>query len=256
MIGGIRLYLQKAKNLLIGYVNIIVEGYYIEKFINTCKKNDIFLLDMKRKNSTLINANVPAKDFKIVANLAKKNKCKIKIKKKMGVPFILHKYRKRKFFVISLIGMLVALIVLSKFIWNIEITGNNNIETSEIMEIIKEEGLEVGKLKNKINPKDIVETIRLKRPDVSWVGIRISGTNVNIEIVEADVAPHIIKGDEYCDIVANSDALVEKISSQNGTILVNEVKMNKINAPTTAGGSTYGNGANGQILKSNGTNVY
>ena len=35
-----------------------------------------------------------------------------------------------------------------------------------------------------------------------------------------------------------------------------KVKTNKIEAPTSSGGSTYGAGSNGQVLKSNGTNVY
>ena len=34
------------------------------------------------------------------------------------------------------------------------------------------------------------------------------------------------------------------------------LKLNKISAPTSNGGTTYGNGTNGQILKSNGTTVY
>lgn len=34
------------------------------------------------------------------------------------------------------------------------------------------------------------------------------------------------------------------------------VKLNKILAPTSSGGSTYGAGTSGQTLRSNGTNVY
>ena len=34
------------------------------------------------------------------------------------------------------------------------------------------------------------------------------------------------------------------------------LKFNTVNAPTASGGSTYGAGSNGQILKSNGTTVY
>lgn len=33
-------------------------------------------------------------------------------------------------------------------------------------------------------------------------------------------------------------------------------KLNKVSAPTASGGSTYGTGSNGQVLKSNGTTVY
>ena len=34
------------------------------------------------------------------------------------------------------------------------------------------------------------------------------------------------------------------------------LKINTINLPTTSGGTIYGAGSNGQILKSNGTTVY
>lgn len=216
------MYLQKIQNIVIGYVNIVVEGYYIEKFINICRKKDIYLLNLKREKSTLIKADIPVKDFREVAKLAKENKCRIKIKQKKGLPFVLNRYRKRKIFVISLFLVFVALISLSKFIWNIEIIGNTNIATSDILEIVKEEGLDIGKLKSKIDAKDIVETIRLKRADISWVGIKISGTNAIIEIVEADAAPQVIDKNEYCNIVSTKDAMIVSANAQNGTLQVKE----------------------------------
>ena len=36
----------------------------------------------------------------------------------------------------------------------------------------------------------------------------------------------------------------------------NSIKTNKVLAPTASGGTTYGAGSSGQVLKSNGTNVY
>ena len=216
------MYLKKVHTIINGYVYVVIEGFYIEKVINSCQKNNINLLNMKRANSTLIYADIPVKEFKNIARIVKKNKCKIKIKQKKGLPFLLNKYKKRKVFVIALILVLVALISLSKFVWNIEIVGNNTIASNEIMDIIKQEGLEIGKLKSKINPNDIVEKIRLKRADISWVGIKISGTNVRIEVVESDLAPKVIDKNEYCNIVATKDAMIEKIYAQNGTLQVKE----------------------------------
>lgn len=216
------MYLQKIQSTITGYVNIVVEGYYIEKFINICRNKGIYLENLKREKTTIINANIPVKDFKIVAKIAKSNKCKIKIKEKKGLPFFLNKYRKRKIFVISLLVMLLSLIALSKFIWNIEITGNVNISNGEILEIVKSEGLEIGKIKSKIDAKKIVEKIRLERADVSWVGIKISGTNAIIEIVESDKAPEVIDKDDYCNIIAKKDAMIVSANAQNGTLQVKE----------------------------------
>ena len=70
--------------------------------------------------------------------------------------------------------------------------------------------------------KKIVEKIRLNRSDISWVGIKISGTNAVIEIVEADKAPNVINKDDYCNIVANKDAMIVSANAQNGTLQVKE----------------------------------
>ena len=45
-------------------------------------------------------------------------------------------------------------------------------------------------------------------------------------------------------------------SFTNGVSVGGELKFNKISAPTASGGTTYGNGTSGQVLKSNGTTVY
>ena len=186
------------------------------------KESGIYLENLKREKSTIIKASVPVKEFKNVAKIAKESKCKIKIKGKKGLPFILNRYRKRKIFAISLLLVLVSLVVLSGFIWNIEITGNETISSEEILNIVKGEGLETGKLKRKIDSKKIVEKIRLNRSDISWVGIKISGTNAVIEIVEADKAPNVINKDDYCNIVANKDAMIVSANAQNGTLQVKE----------------------------------
>lgn len=78
------MYLQRIQSTITGYVSIKVEGYYIEKFINICRNNGIYLEGLKREKSTIIEANIPVKEFKRVAKIAKSNKCKIKIGEKKG----------------------------------------------------------------------------------------------------------------------------------------------------------------------------
>ena len=81
---------------LIGYVNIKIEGYFVEKFINKCINNKIFFWNIKREKSTIIYTNVGINEFKKIRKIAKETKCKIEILNKKGLPFILHRYKKRK----------------------------------------------------------------------------------------------------------------------------------------------------------------
>ena len=205
-----------------GYVDIVVEGYYIERFINICNSRQIFLWNIRKDNSITLYASIEAKRFKDLKDICKRTKCKVKKKNKKGFPFTVKKYKKRKVFLILLLIIILAIIALSRFIWNIEVEGNVDISKEEIMQLAEEYGLAIGMAKGKIDTKEIINNIRLERDDISWVGIDIKGTNAIIKIVEADEKPEIVNEDEYCNIVADKDAIITKVSAQNGTPLVKE----------------------------------
>ena len=207
---------------IFGYVNISVEGYFIERFINICISKNILLWNMKRKKSSFLYTNIGMKDFRKMKEIAKITKCRVKIQRKRGLPFLLNKYKKRKIFAISLAVILLLIFGTSNFVWNIEIVGNNTIETSEIMKDVNENGLKTGMIKQKINTKEVINNIRLKRNDIAWIGVNIKGTNAIVSIVEADKKPEIIDENEYCNIVTRKDGIITKINVQNGTALVKE----------------------------------
>lgn len=229
------MYIQILKNYLLGYVRITIEGYFIERLMNLCSNKCIFLWNSKRKKTTLLEVNVSIKDFRQIVKLAKQSKCKVSIKQKKGLPFIFNRYRKRKIFFFSLILIIVTIISLSNFIWNIEIVGNEKINKEEIVQTLKKEGLEIGKLKNKVDTKEIINKVRLDRNDLAWIGIDIRGTNAIVKIVEADKKPDIIKEDEYCNIVATKAGIIEKVNAINGTPLVKKGDVIKEGTPVIGG---------------------
>ena len=90
------------------------------------------------------------------------------------------------------------------------------------MKDLNENGLKTGMIKQKINTKEVINNIRLKRNDIAWIGVNIKGTNAIVSIVEADKKPEIIDEKEYCNIVTRKDGIITKINVQNGTALVKE----------------------------------
>ena len=211
------MFLKILFSYLLGYLKISVEGYYIERFINICKTNNITIWNLKRKENIELELNVRISEFKKICKVAKQTRCKVKIKRKKGFPFLLHKYKKRKVFVLFLLIMIMLITLSSNFVWNVEIKEENGQQLENIEEDIKKAGLETGKLKNNINMKEIINKIRLERKDIAWVGIELKGTNAIVKIVKADEKPEIVAQDEYCNIVSNKSGIITKISAQNGT---------------------------------------
>ncbi len=216
------MYFKILLNIILGYVTVEVEGYFIERFINLCNSQKIFLWNLKRTHSTRIIINIGLKDFKKLKPIAKKTKCRVKMQKKKGIPFLLHRYQKRKLFFIFFLIIGLTTIALSNFVWNIEITGNENISSEEIQKLLDENDFKIGKCKIGLKTKDLIQKIRLERSDIAWIGIEIKGTNATVKIVEADLKPDIIAEDEYCNLIATKDGMITKVTAQNGTPLVKE----------------------------------
>lgn len=214
------MFLKILLNYITGYVNIKVESYFLERFINICISRKILLWNIKRNKDNILYANISIRDYKKLRQIAKKTKSVINIERKKGLPFIIHKYRKRKIFFILLIIVFIGLIVTSNFIWNIEVKGNVDIDKEEIIEELNKQGLKIGSNKNNIDTNYIINKIRLNRDDIAWIGISMRGTNAIVEIRETDKTPKVIDEKEYCNIISDKTAMITKINVQNGTAVV------------------------------------
>lgn len=207
-------------NYIIGYIRISIEGYYIERFINICGNEKITIWNLKRNKNVKLELNTGIKDLKKVAKIAKQTKCKMKIIKKKGLPFLFNRYRKRKLFFVFLLVIIIGLGISSNFVWNIQIVEEDKESIENLYQDVVESGLEIGKMKSKINTKDIINKVRLKRNDIAWMGIELKGTNAIVKVVKATAKPEIVDDNEYCNIVSDKQGIITKINAQNGTIAV------------------------------------
>lgn len=205
---------------IVGYLNIEVEGVFVERFINICKSKGFFLWNIKMEKGVLLYANIGLKDYKNIRTIARKTRTRIRIKKKCGLPFILNRYKKRRIFAAILVMATIFIGAMSNFIWNIEVSGYENISKQDVLKALEAEGLKTGTYKGKLNTTEIINGIRLKRNDIAWIGITIKGTNAKVEIKETTEAPQIIDADEYCNIIAQKEGMITKINAQNGTAAV------------------------------------
>lgn len=100
--------------------------------------------------------------------------------------------------------------------------GNEKITNEEIMDLLEENDIKIGVLKNKINKESLINKIRLERDDISWIGMELKGTNLKISISEADIAPEVEDPNQINNIIADRDGEIAKLIVQSGTARVSE----------------------------------
>lgn len=212
----------KVKNLG-GIVTVEIQGFFTERFINLCKINNIKIWDIRNVVNGIIRFKMNISEFKKLKNVAKKTKCKVKIKEKKGVYFTLFKYRKRKFFAYLFCLIILISILSTCFIWNINITGNTSVNNDIIMQRLKDSGIYNGKFKIGIDKNDVLKHIRSICPEFSWVGMEINGSNVQVKFVEKKVLQDKDKqNNAFGDIISEKNGIITKIIPENGTATLRE----------------------------------
>ena len=101
-----------------------------------------------------------AKDYKKLKTIAKKSHTLPWIDKKIGLPFTLHKYRKRKAFVLGLFIFALIIYMLSLNIWNISVNGGRTYTKETILQFLETQDVYVGKKIKDIDCRAIEENIR------------------------------------------------------------------------------------------------
>ncbi|KNY25744.1 sporulation protein YqfD [Pseudobacteroides cellulosolvens] len=210
----------KLWNYFRGYVIITIEGYFLEKFINICIHREIFLWDIKRHGSRKMTLKISINGFKMLRPIALKTKCRVRIAKRVGLPFVKNRYKKRKTFLIGAVACIVLFYIMTSFIWSIEISGNKKINSDFIMEKLSESGVKQGTLKYKVDTKKVVSDLMLKIDKLGWVGVSVKGTKLKVQIDERIMPPVLIEKDKPCDIVAKKDGIIKSVISKTGFDLV------------------------------------
>lgn len=210
------LLLLRLWNYIRGYVIILVEGYFLEKFMNICTHRQILLWDIKRQKNCILILKVSIKGFKLLRPVARKTKCRVRIVKKKGLPFLFNRYRKRKTFFAGAVLFVLLVYFMTSFIWSVEITGNEELETKYIEGVLSGFGVKPGVLKYSIDTKKAVSDMMLGLEELSWISIDVKGTKVKVQLRERIIPPELVPKDKPCDIIAAKDGFINQIIVRDG----------------------------------------
>jgi len=214
------MFILKLWNYIRGYVIILIEGYFPEKFINICISRGIFLWDITREKNCIMKMKVGIDAFRKIRRIARKTGCRVRILSKKGLPFVSHKYRKRKTFIVGCLVFILMVCTLSSFIWSIQIKGNKLIPTERLLEKLNAIGLKAGKCRYYINKEEIYNQMMIDIKELAWMSIDLSGTKAIVEVSERAMPPKIVEKNVPCNITADKDGIIKSIFVKAGTPLV------------------------------------
>lgn len=214
------MFLRNTYNYTMGYVEVQVEGYFVERFINLCMNRNIEIWDIKRKHDGIIEFKIRNCDMNKINKIAEVTRSNISIVNEVGIPHLAKKYKKRRIFFIVFFCAILGIYLLSLRIWKIEIVGDFSIPINEIREELIQEDFKIGVAKKNLDFDKIKRNIYIRRNDILWMGFEIKGTKAIVEVTERKL-PNVDELDGVpCNIVSDKDGVVEKILVRVGNKMV------------------------------------
>lgn len=220
--------IEKFLRFLRGYVQILVSGTQLERFLNLCKSRRISLERISCQDASQLTAFLSIKDFFQLRPIRNKSKVHIRVLKKRGLPFFFYKNKKRKAFFLGIVLSLFVMAMLSSRIWNIHIEGNRRNTTPEILKFLEKEGITHGMAKSTIDCEKIVSLVRQKYQDIAWASAKIQGTRLILTVQEGILAELKEDVETPCNLTADKEGTIVEMITRQGIPLVHPGDVCKI----------------------------
>ncbi|WMI81416.1 sporulation protein YqfD [Anaerotignum sp. MB30-C6] len=204
-----------------GYVMIKVNGFAAERFMNMLSYRGVYLWDVESDGAG-VRLKVPMGSMDMVSMCAEKTGCRLEVQRYGGFPAKAHRFKGRQVLTAGVLIFAAGLYLLSSFIWVIRVEGNDRVAVEDILTYCQELGLKPAAWKRGVHPEEITKELLVQFPDISWVSVGIKGTDVTIKIAETIEKTEVLDKETPCDVIANMDGVILKITAERGTPMVKE----------------------------------
>jgi len=207
----------KLYRFFVGKVRVSAEGIFAERILNLCAHNGITVWAIRRKGDKLL-FYMSVRDFFALRKIIRGVGIRVHIIKKRGWPFIVRRYKQRYGLFIGAFIFFTVLHMLSGYVWNINISGNQTVEREKIIQVCNELGIREGVRVSSLDPQKLRLEIVNRIDDLAWAAVNIEGSILTVEVTEAE------KKDENdgapCNLCASADGIIRKIEVEHGKTMV------------------------------------
>lgn len=196
-----------------GIITLRLKGKNQERLINMALTRGIYIWDIKWRGEDLY-LRVRSSAFKALQSIADENGYELEIIAQRGLPFYKKIMKRRLGLLGGAVIFFMALYLMSSLVWFIEVSGNNKMDASKIIQSAARNGVYIGAAKWNFSPNAVEKAILRELSQLSYIQCDVQGVKVKLKVVEKILPDEEITGP--CHIVAAKDGLVEDILVLDG----------------------------------------
>lgn len=193
---------------------IRIEGLNFDRFFNELKKQNIKIFNISRPNYKTCEFGLTFADYHKIKKQKLLKNFKTTILKTYNLGFLCNSFIKNVGLYLGGVVVAIFSIIICKTTLKINVLGTQNIKQEEIVNLLKQIDVKVGKI-NTVSNEDIEKYIKQNNDSVSLVSVVKKGTNLIVNIKEK-----IEKIEDVSPICAEYNMVIDSIVVSQGVAKV------------------------------------
>ena len=193
-------------------------GLNLERFLNLLHTQEIPLLYARRTGPRKLVCECRSADLGRILDLAEEKGWRTEDVRPLGLTAALERLKKRPGIPIGILLAAVASLVLSQYVWRVDINGAGSYH-AEMTSFLSESGYVPGIKRNSVDADALERELTYRYPQIAWFHVYVSGVRIVVDVTPGVAMPQLPQA-EPGDVVASRAGIVQSVQVFSGTAKV------------------------------------
>jgi len=171
---------------------ISVRGKRPERALNLCSDRGIIVRGVTKASETEIRLCLEMKDKRTARRLCENAGLECEFLCETGPKATVNRFKTRYVLLVAPLLVVVGVMYLSLFVWEIDVVGNESVSSAEILRTLDDCGFGVGTFTLNTDAALLSNEVLSRLTHLSFMAINIHGSKVDVIVREARKAPESI----------------------------------------------------------------
>lgn len=193
-------------------------GLNLERFLNLLSRQGVPVLSARRTGPRTLECRCYSADAAAIRLLAEEKGWRVDDLRPAGLSAALHRLRRRPGLLIGGALTLVLLVVLSQFVWRVEVHQAGAYQ-ADIAAYLAQEGYGPGRLRSTVDAAALEAALTRRYPRVAWFHVYVRFVTLVVDVTQGVPMPELSPS-QPGDVVAQRDGIIQRIAVFAGTARV------------------------------------
>lgn len=209
--------------IISGWLTVEIRGQRPERLLNLALREGLALTDVRWLGPGRLEAQLTPDDLKRLRPLTRRSRCRLRIRRRQGLPFWLAAARRRPLLPAAILLFIPLLAFLSSLVAEVTVTSPYELDPREealVYQLAREAGVEAGRCRWAMDLEAAEKAILRGFPRLFYVEILRHGNRLEIAVVRRIDVPEDEQIRPPGDLVAAAPGVIIDALVQRGTAAV------------------------------------